>query len=284
MFTALNRTLKKKRTWIPLAIIIACIFIWLGYRVGWSGFKEQNLWNWMDLLIIPAVLGVGALLFNSASQKAERERATDLQRQESLMTYLNQMENLLLKHELHKSEKGSKVREIARARTLSIFRNLDSKRKRYVLQFLYESQLINKVDPVVRLAGSDLRGAELAGAELTLANFNYVGLDDSDLTRAWLIETSLIGAQLKGTILKSADLTRAIITGANLESANLLMAQLVGANLKMAKLSKACLTGANLEGANLEGANLEGADLGGANLKNTKLEGTHLEGAKRGFT
>ena len=136
MFKALIKTFQKKRTGIPILFVFAALGIWAGYQVGWTEFNEQSLWDWMELLIIPIVLGAGALLFQRAGRIAERKSALDeerverellidRQRQETLMTYFDRMESLLLQHGLRESREGSEVRTVARARTLSVLRNLD---------------------------------------------------------------------------------------------------------------------------------------------------------------
>lgn len=78
---------------------------------------------------------------------------------------------LLPDNNLRESNKVSKVRTIARARTLTVLRSLDGERKGNVVQFLYESGLIAdknvgapSKNPIVNLSGAKLEGADLKGA------------------------------------------------------------------------------------------------------------------------
>jgi hypothetical protein len=50
----------------------------LGLLVLIASVVDKNLWDWLDLLIIPAVLAAGALLFNrSENRRAERQVKLD---------------------------------------------------------------------------------------------------------------------------------------------------------------------------------------------------------------
>lgn len=307
-----------KKAWVPvsaLALGILGILIWGGYRVAWTGFHPKYLWDWMDLLIIPVVLAFGAIIIRMGEAKSERENALDKQRQDALMTYFDRMEALLLQHKLRESKDGSEIRSTARARTMSILQNLDPGRKRYALQFLYESNLINVKDTVVAIIGADLqmvnleaanlagaclvgailagaefyeanlKGANLAGAYLAEAGLVGANLEAANLERARLVWAEFYGANLKGANLKMANLVEAGLAQANLEGAILREANLVGAilreaNLKGADLKWALLVEADLVGAILEEANLEGAKLYGANLKGAGLARANLEGAR----
>jgi uncharacterized protein YjbI with pentapeptide repeats len=82
------------------------------------------------------------------------------------------MGQLLTKEGLRSSEEGSDVRVLARSQTLTVLQGLGPDRKRSLLRFLYESHLIDNDNPIVRLAGADLRGADLKGADLRGANLD----------------------------------------------------------------------------------------------------------------
>ena len=129
---------------------------------------------------------------------------------------------------------------VARARTLAVFRELDSKRNGYVVRFLSEVNVL----PFVPLGGIDLSHANLFGADLRRAN----------LTQANLSGTNLRIADLSGANLSRAALCRAKLTGANLTDADLIWANLTSASLFGANLTRANLTRAKLseEGFTLE--------------------------------
>src|SRR5260221_4346376 len=117
---------------------------------------------------------LGGYLFNYTSSrneqkatqvrdKTERDIASDNQRETALQEYINKMSELLLDkdHPLRESAPEDEVRKIARVRTLTVLPRLDIRRKWHVLQFLYESRLIEKSKRIVDLATADLRKDDL---------------------------------------------------------------------------------------------------------------------------
>jgi uncharacterized protein YjbI with pentapeptide repeats len=264
----------------------------------WTEFGKKSGWNWLELLsalAIPVVLAVAGLYFEAqldARQRsienqraqAERELAKQRAQDEALQAYLDQMGSLLLEEDLRNSEKGSEVRTLARARTVTVIQRLDSDRNGNVIRFLDEAGLIGKEESSIRLlAGADLRGAQLQGIVLYGADLNRAFLINADLSQA-----DLSGADLSKAILSDANLSHAGLGGTNLSGAslaetNLSLADLSNADLRGAHLDYADLSGATLDGANLSGAYLYRADLSGADLSitNEKLEqqAFSLEGA-----
>src|SRR5215210_3272801 len=100
-------------------------------RRGWwrrTGFANKTLWDWLQLLLVPAMLAlVGFLL--AVQQQAEESRAQD----EALQAYLEGMGNLVLDEGLLSSQEDEEVRTLARARTLTILGRVDGARKRSVV-------------------------------------------------------------------------------------------------------------------------------------------------------
>lgn len=248
--------------------------------------RAKTLWDWFDLLLVPAILAGGGLLFSSAERKneraiatrrteqereraderakldrefadkrvdEERKRSDDILRQALVQDYLDRMSELLLDRDKNLAASASEnlVREVARARTLTVLRGLgqDGARKGYIVQFLYETRLIKVKESIVELKDAnlqkadlsvvvlnraslreanlnraylfwaDLSGADLSGADLSGAYLSLVDLSDADLSRASLNETDLTGAILNGANLCEADLTGAIVTSEQLASA-----------------------------------------------------------------
>jgi len=116
----------------------------------------KTLWDWLQLLIIPVVLAIAGYLFNltvsrneqkstQLRDKTEREISSDNQREAALQQYIDKMSELLLDKKLRESQLEDEVRKIARVRTLTVLPRLDANRKRSILQFLYESDLIKKM-------------------------------------------------------------------------------------------------------------------------------------------
>jgi hypothetical protein len=273
------------------------VLIRIGYAYHWTGFGQskvnqavqpaKTLWDWLDLLIVPAVLAIGGYLFtrseNRSTQAAAERRAQD----DALQAYLDGMSHLLTEKDLlsHKAEPGDRLSSVARAWTLTVLPRLDGDRKARVVQFLYEAGLIAKDRPVLDLSEADLSEASLGGANLSGTN---------------LSGTNLLGANLGLTLVKVDDvgglklpgpLGRHILLGANLSGADLMGADLRAAHLATADLSGADLSGADLSGANLgrvkgftNGELVEQTDLlDGATMPNTQKYEEWLETAKIGW-
>jgi uncharacterized protein YjbI with pentapeptide repeats len=270
---------------VAIILIVAIGLIIVGYRFDWTGFNGKSksgktLWDWMQLLFIPVVLAVAGFWFNHRERKAaelraenerkaaelrssaereieqqraqtERDIAEDNQRESSLQAYINEMSELLLEKQLRESQPEDEVRKIARVRTLTVLPRLNANRKRFVLQFLYEADLIDKNKRIIEL-----------------------------FVRANLRGMTLVGANLEKAYLTEADLERAKLDRANLAGAYFGWANLTRANLCDAILHKVYLARANLCDASMERADLREADLWGANLSNADLRGVNLNGAK----
>jgi uncharacterized protein YjbI with pentapeptide repeats len=251
----------------------------------------KTLWEWLKLLIIPAVLAGAALGLNlaqsdtsqrlAAQQAAANRRLADDQRQESeLAAYLDSMSDLLTKQGLASSKPGDPVRAVGEARTLAVVGRVSGDRKGAIVRFLYEAGLISNGDaPIVDLDRADLTGANLSGANLVGADLGGVAL-----TSANLVGANLRNANLKEADLRKADLSRVSLSLANLSGANLVGANVSGVGLSLANLSGATLAGANLSGdflygVNLSGSHLNGVDLVGADLVGADMSWANLSGA-----
>jgi uncharacterized protein YjbI with pentapeptide repeats len=269
---------------VLLVAVIALIFVEV--RSYGTGFERKTIWDWLQLLIIPVVLAVAGFSITQRRDQTDREIATDRLRQVALQEYLDRMTELLLKENLRKSEPDAEVRNIARARTLTVLSGLDADRKRSLLQFLSNSRLISFID----LSEADLTGvhfdfgkmsmAKLSGAKLNGANFDGTDLSEADLSLAELRLVGLSLTNLRNTNLSVADLRKSYLVTANLTGANLSQADLDDTKLIGAKLIEADLSGAELQKADLSMADLSGANLSGANLKRAKVTKKQLDKAK----
>ncbi|MBN8658546.1 MAG: pentapeptide repeat-containing protein [Anaerolineae bacterium] len=236
-----------------------------------TGFETKTLWDWMDLLIVPLVLAGGAFFLNRSERKTEREIATDRQQDVALQTYFDRMSELLLKEKLRTTKKAE-VRDVARTRTLSIMRVLDTKRNNIIIQFLREAELVTNNKSI--LIKANMRGMNLQGLNLGYLNLDGADLENADLQRAYLGHASLQRANLY-----YANLQNASLLGANLRGAELFDANLQNAFLKNANLQDANLGCANMRCAYLNGANMRCTDLRGVNLKSAELQDADLAGA-----
>src|SRR5215472_12647663 len=99
---------------LMLVVLIALVVvIILGYTNNWSwaGLRGKTLYDWLQLLIIPAVLAVGGYLFNFTTSRNEQKAtqlrdqteldiAIDNQREAALQAYIDSMSELLLEKKL----------------------------------------------------------------------------------------------------------------------------------------------------------------------------------------
>src|SRR5713101_6023346 len=168
---------------VLVVLLALLVMIILGYIFNWpwTGLHGKTLYDWLQLLIIPAVLAVGGYLFNYTTSRneqkttqlrdqTERDIASDNQREAALQEYIDKMSELLLEKKLRESGEDDEVRTIARVRTLTVLPRLDGDRKGRVVQFLHESGLIDKDQKIVDLERANLKGANLIGDDLNRAD------------------------------------------------------------------------------------------------------------------
>jgi hypothetical protein len=240
---ARSRPTRKQLLWTVgvlagiVVIVGACIFLRFAYvrEWKWTGlvknpdFHKRTLWDWLNLLIVPAVLALGGYLFtrseNRRTQKnaeqqrdldskiadLDREIAYERQQDDTLQAYLDGMSPLLTDENrpLYRAQAGDNLSTVARARTLTVLPRLAGNRKGSVVQFLHGSGLIAKNRPIIVVIGADLREADLRHADLRGAVLWEADLRDADLRDAYLGEAYLGEADLSG-----ADLSEAYLEGA----------------------------------------------------------------------
>lgn len=288
------RTRSRLVIFVGAVVFVGLVVAGYWFQWSWTGFTERNsstktFWDWLQLLgilAVPTVIGMGAWAFTTKHVQAHEVENTDNQREAALQEYRNKMFELLLVHDLRHSSENDEVRQVARVRTVTVLRKLDPVRKTSVLQFLQETDLVNKDQYIVELVGVDLGGARLSGANLSGFTLSGADLSGANLNGATLSGANLLGTRLSRAYLNDADLRGADLSKADLNEANLGWAILSGtarsriflgpANLSEAILCGASLRRANLRGANLSGTDLSGADLSGANLSGANLSGTNL--------
>jgi len=191
----------------------------------------QTVWEWLKLLIAPFIIALATAGFTLVfthqltQQQAAEERAAEERAAQQLLeaqrlqfslfqVYLDHIETLLLDRGLRTSKEDSNVRKVAQARTLSALDTLSPERKIWVLEFLYETKLIQfgsqGEQPVISLRFANLSETNLVKRSI---------LSNTDLDRAELIDAKLNNAKLSNTELPLADLSGANLAGANLAGA-----------------------------------------------------------------
>src|SRR5215218_3445796 len=119
------RPTRKQVLWTVGIAAVVTVSVLIGYRYG------ITLWDWIKLLIVPAVIAGGGLWFNRQQQDRQREdeqrqqeRGLEIENQraqdEALQAYLDQMSQLLIdKDLLNVDSNGAQAhgsRSVARAR------------------------------------------------------------------------------------------------------------------------------------------------------------------------
>lgn len=262
--------------------------------------RGKTLWDWFQLLIIPVVLVGGAFLLNRseriAQNRTEEQRRKDAQELEdrraklaqeiatdqgyetTLQTYLDRMTELLLDRKLRESPISDPVRDVGRARTLTVLRRLDGERKGLLLKFLYESDLVRS--PFVYTLEDSQRGNIKERRQEPVISFKDADLGGIRLANISLNEVDLSGADLTGADIQNSYFYTAILTGASFENATLLANYFVQANLSRSNLNGADLSASIMESAVLADAKLFGTILDKSNMRNANLEQADLFDSK----
>lgn len=128
-----------------------------------------------------------------------------------LNSYFQQTSQLLLNPNL---EKSPQYPAIFRATTQATLAEIEGKRKRYVILFLADSELMKM--NYKHLDFPLLKNADLSSSDLHQINLDQVNLAGANLTQANLQNASLKEANLQKTILKKTNLKNTDLRGADL--------------------------------------------------------------------
>lgn len=220
-----------RRRRIGLAVLAAAAVLlsyWaiLPYRAPeWTGFgprhvypqweREKKLWDWLELLIVPAALAGGALMLNWTQRTIDRQ-AEDARSQremhfaemrlqdDRLRMYFDSIADLLVNALLRRSGYHSEQRVVARTRTAIVLSTLDGRRKGLVVRYLSGLGLIGRYSSMVHLGDADLSGADLRDTDLHDTDLRGVNLTGADVTNEQLAQAkSLKGATMpNGTLFE----------------------------------------------------------------------------------
>jgi uncharacterized protein YjbI with pentapeptide repeats len=250
--------MKTIRYIISFIFLVGCIYlaVWAispETAPSWTGFgkyDEENLgprfktlWDWLDLLIIPIAVGVCAWIFKEAEKDKSNKSEIERNQNETLDSFIKIMTELIINNNLANAKSTLETRIIARTRINLAFSNLSGSRKGQILQFLFESRLIDQT-PQINLNGANLKNAILDGIVLSNAEIRGVYFNNATIT-----ESNLNGANFISSDFTNANLSKSLMQNTNLSYTNL-------TNGKMNNMN---LTSVNFEGANLTNANLNGS-------------------------
>lgn len=206
----------------------------------------QSAWEWIKLLIGPIIVAITGIVLNrffkfrdnerkeqentiaKARLKQEKEIEEDRLKQNALIDYFDQMTQLFLSGDwpnsdgkLESTTIDKPIVALAKARTFTLLNELDSKRKGFLIHFLFEAKVLR----FISLRRSNLHDAYLHKAKLYKTDLHKADLSRADLSGADLYKANLYRANLKGTNLYKANLFRAKLYKADLDEANLTKAK-----------------------------------------------------------
>ncbi len=209
----------------------------------------------------------------AAKQRAEDKESAHLLRELERSLANEQYQNELLDNyikemgELIKENNGSlttnpTIGALARAKTLSIFRQLDSQRNGRIIRFLYESGQINENKEYSPL---DLSTAELHNIDFSLSlipsslesiSLSGIYLINVTFGGANLCKSNFSGSRLVDIIFSKSNLNNVDFTKATLTNITFFQSILMNSYFIEAKLNKIDFSEANLDNANFSEADL----------------------------
>lgn len=201
----------------------------------WEVQPSKTLWDWLQLLIVPAILVGIAYAYNAAQATREHRRedrriledrglARAATQDAALLAYFAQEGDLMLKRQLLAS---SPAAELARTMTLATVHRLNGTRKAEIIRFLFEAHLLTREGLILDLADADLRRLDLAHAHvppdisLRAANLRGARFDGTRLIGTDFSNSDLQGASFRGALLGGADFSGADLSGAVFDRATM---------------------------------------------------------------
>jgi hypothetical protein len=227
--------------WIIRGLIIVGFLLAIGYPY------DKGLWDWLELLIVPAVIAVGVFLLDQRQRERDRAAEEDRQRRQqqemeeqrdrelqvedqraqdaALQIFLDKMDDMMDRLRIrdkptsfsvvrggmtpNEAERQDELRTLMRARTLTVLERLDGSRKRAVMRFLVEVGLLDGDSPAISLSDANLERADLSRMDLRNKNLKGTRLNHANLRSVYL----------EGTDLRSTNLSAADLSGAQLGTA-----------------------------------------------------------------
>lgn len=242
-----------------------CVFIFNNTIIWpeWTGFgpyqeitgvaRGKTLWDWLELVIVPVAIAFVVFIYTQFEKKKNKRVEDENYNSNLLESFFKTITELLLKDDL-KGDLNKKRISIARSRIIMIFGQLDGQRKGQVLQFLYESDLIDK-EPMFHLRGANI--------------------SDAVLDRIVLKNAEIKSANFENTTIQNSNLNEIDLTGCNFKNANLSNSLVDNANFSYTDLSESVLQNLDLSTVDFEGAILTNANLTESTIKQSQLDSIH---------
>ncbi|CAF1525858.1 unnamed protein product, partial [Didymodactylos carnosus] len=246
--------------------------------------KQENIKDchaWLTLVataLVPLMIGIFTVVMTiqqqssaSRQRQQEQQQADNLQNERTFSTYVDDIAKLLLTKEVTTDNKALLY---IRTKTLSSLRKLDPQRKKHVLFFLYESQLL-QYDKAKKHDRSTLN---LAGADLThihvtkLKNFNNLSLPGVDLNNASFINCQLQHSRFADSVMNNIRFTNSFLLRTRFSRCSLERADFTNADLYGALMTEKHLQEAEL----LDNARLPNGSFAMIQGKNLVVNGENI--------
>jgi uncharacterized protein YjbI with pentapeptide repeats len=263
----------------------------------------HSLFAWIQLfatLSVPIAIAIYTVVQNSnavdstkqnrlkdleiaTANRAKDEKIADDERKENILVeYQNFIAKLLLDHGMTLNESES-ARFVVRVKTLTAVKQLDPARKAFLIQSLFEANLITTTlaaEPVVSLESADLSNLYIGIKEDNTERPSHACLsfDRAILTNSTFRYDNLNGASFAYAYLRFADFTNSMTLSTTkcyrqctTKCINFTAAILNEASLQRAFYTSAVFTDAQMFKANLQGFDCHQCEIGTANMSQADL-------------
>jgi hypothetical protein len=208
-----------------VGLIVYSYADWPGAR--YFGIADKKIWDYLDLLIVPAALAIGVYLLNRAQERERQAQEEQRERERKAEAEQREREREAIEEARRKREREAQAAQRKRELEVESQRAQDAALRAYLDQM---SQLLTDKDrPLHRAQVGDILSSVARAQTLTV----LPRLDDDSKARVlqFLYESGLIskdrvvlelkGADLSGANLRKADLSEADLRKANLHEADL---------------------------------------------------------------
>jgi len=249
--------------------------------------NQRTRLRWCKVLVtalIPIVIFGFCIVYTMQketffNEEYERKQQNDHEQQQRLSfdTYIHDISNILLRIN-DKNSTNDQYFQYIQTKTLIVLKNLDIKRKKDILLFLYQRNLIQ--NNRLNLYGADLNNVELicsndfhhlylSGVHWSNAIFINCRLTSANFTQAYLLNARFINSTLNN----------ALFIATNLDNSQFIQTIILNVDFHGASLIQADF----LQADSVQGNKFTNADLYQAKLTNEQLKGKKLSIIKHDF-
>jgi len=243
-------------------LVIFIITIML-YQFEWTGFGGRKAWDWLEIAIIPIVLGFLVIHFEKKQRESEiaieheregREKVLEEKRREReeyqanknraqmiFESYIDRMTSLILDYGLLQDRKDNNEDiEIAKTRTRSVMRTLDEQWRGEVVRFVIETKIAILAKDIFHLT-------KFNGADLYKIDFKGMYLQNSDFSGCNLFRADFTAADTNFSIFENATLRTAVFKDSEAFGCKFVNTDIKNVNFLNCKISHSDFTNAFAE-------------------------------------